>query len=315
MTGESPATPRKIQGISAVLLPFGDDLQIDWPGFESHLQRTAAAGLVPAVNMDTGFVQHLTPPQRRQVLEHARRVLPDGDLVVGAFVDDRPGQAFSLPAYQQVLDVIQEFGGVPVIFQSFGLTSGSEQDILNRYQLLSEHCQHWIAFELGQMFAPFGMIYSLDLYRRLLEIPQCRGLKHSSFDRDQEFQRLQIRDQLRPEFRLYTGNDLAIDMIMYGSDYLLGLSTMFPAAFARRDELWRTGHSGFQALNQALQELGDFTFRTPVPAYKHSAAMVLKLMGWIENDAPLSPRLARPAADRSTLQRLLRKIESALLES
>ena len=36
------------------------------------------------------------------------------------------------------------------------------------------------------------------------------------------------------EFRVYAGNDLAIDMVAYGSDYLLGLSTLAPNAFAER---------------------------------------------------------------------------------
>ena len=33
---------------------------------------------------------------------------------------------------------------------------------------------------------------------------------------------------VRPDFLVLTGNDLAIDMVMYGSDYLLGLSTFAP---------------------------------------------------------------------------------------
>ena len=38
--------------------------------------------------------------------------------------------------------------------------------------------------------------------------------------------------QMRPDFLVFTGNDLAIDMVMYGSDYLLGLSTFAPDLFA-----------------------------------------------------------------------------------
>ena len=30
---------------------------------------------------------------------------------------------------------------------------------------------------------------------------------------------------VRPEFHVFTGNDLAIDIVRYGSDWLLGLST------------------------------------------------------------------------------------------
>ena len=50
---------RTITGVSATLLPYTDSGGIDWPGFAAHLERTAAAGLTPAVNMDTGYVQLL----------------------------------------------------------------------------------------------------------------------------------------------------------------------------------------------------------------------------------------------------------------
>ncbi len=41
-----------------------------------------------------------------------------------------------------------------------------------------------------------------------------------------EWSRLALRDRIRPEFKIFNGNDLAIDMVMYGSDYLLGLSPL-----------------------------------------------------------------------------------------
>ncbi len=55
-----PVRPgRAITGMSAILLPFLPDGTIDWAAFEAHVVRTADAGLVPAVNMDTGYVQLL----------------------------------------------------------------------------------------------------------------------------------------------------------------------------------------------------------------------------------------------------------------
>ena len=84
---------------------------------------------------------------------------------------------------------------------------------------------------------------------------------------------------------MLTGNDLAIDMVMYGSDYLLGLSTFAPDLFARRDALWRASDPTFYELNDLLQYLGWFAFRAPTPAYKHSAAQFLKLCNWIGCDA------------------------------
>ncbi|PYU82971.1 MAG: dihydrodipicolinate synthase family protein, partial [Acidobacteria bacterium] len=132
-----------------------------------------------------------------------------------------------------------------------------------------------LAFELGPMFAPNGEIFDEETFRRLMDIPEIKGIKHSSLDRLIEMQRLALRDAHRPDFRIYTGNDLGINMIEYGSDYLLGLATFAPEKFAERDRLWETGDPTYYALSDALQYLGNVAFREPVPAYKHSAAVFL----------------------------------------
>src|SRR5262249_32166533 len=92
--------------------------------------------------------------------------------------------------------------------------------------------------------------------------------------------------------------DLAIDMVAFGSDYLLGLSTFAPEAFAARDRAFACDDAEFLARNDALQHLGNVGFRVPVPAYKHSAAQYLHITGHLDGDAihPRAPR--RPAADR-----------------
>src|SRR5262249_47586547 len=163
--------------------------------------------------------------------------------------------------------------------QSYGLTDLAPDQLLDRYRSMARDCPRFIAFELGEMFAPFGRIYDLESYSGLLQIPQCVGAKHSSLNRRLEWQRLQLRDRVRPDFLVLTGNDLAIDMVMYGSDYLLGLSTFAPDLFAKRDFMWLRGDPGFYELNDLLQYVGFFAFRPPVPAYRHSAAMFLKLRG------------------------------------
>src|SRR6059058_1980077 len=78
---------RRITGMSAILLPFAGG-KIDWRGFAEHVQRTADAGLVPAVNMDTGYVNLLSDDQRLAVLERTRSVLAGRPFVAGAFVGD-----------------------------------------------------------------------------------------------------------------------------------------------------------------------------------------------------------------------------------
>jgi hypothetical protein len=108
-----------------------------------------------------------------------------------------------------------------------------------------------------------------------------------------------------------TGNDLGIDMIMYGSDYLLGLSTFAPDLFARRDTLWAAQAPGFYELNDLLQYLGCFAFRPPVPAYKHSAAQFLKLRGWIGCDRTHPAVPQRPDSDRAVLRDILQQLTAA----
>jgi len=192
------------------------------------------------------------------------------------------------------------------------LTSLPDQQIVDVYRGVAERVGPILGFELGRMFAPFGKIYSLELFADLLETPGLVGLKHSSLDRTLEWQRLELRDRVRPDFKLYTGNDLAIDMVIYGSDYLLGLSAFAPEAFGLRDRLWAAGDPGFFALNDVLQYLGAFAFREPVPAYKHSAAQFLQLRGKIPSAAthPRSPR--RPDSDLPILAGIDERLDAAM---
>jgi dihydrodipicolinate synthase/N-acetylneuraminate lyase len=296
--------------MSAILLPFEESGTVDWRGFRAHVERTASAGLTPAVNMDTGYVNLLDDATRRHVLEETRSTLGGGSFVAGAFIADRPGDPCHLDAYRREIDAIQEHGGLPIVFQSFGLVSQP----LDAYRALSRDCPRFLAFELGPAFAPFGAIYDLGTYAALLDIPACIGAKHSSLSRLLEWQRLKLRDERRPDFLVLTGNDLAIDMIMYGSDYLLGLSTFAPDAFARRDALWAAGDAAFYEWNDLLQYLGFFAFRSPVPAYKHSAAQFLKLRGWISCDKTHPQSKQRPASDADVLRDIADRLV-ALLEA
>ena len=104
--------------------------------------------------------------------------------------------------------------------------------------------------------------------------------------REEELKRLSLRDELRPDFRIYTGNDLGIDMIEYGSDYLLGLAAFCPEKFAERDRLWEEEDERYYELADALQYLGNVGFRAPVPAYKHSCAVFQHLLERIPSSDP-----------------------------
>ena len=297
---------RTITGMSAVLLPHTAGGAVDWDGLAAHVARTAGAGLTPAVNMDTGFVQVLDEATRDRVLEVAA-ANSDG-FVAGAHLDDRAGDRFDLEGYRRQIDRIVARGGLPIVFPTHGLTALDGDGWVDAHAALAEQCDRFLAFELGPMFVPYGRIYDLDAYRGLLGIDACVGAKHSSLDRMPEWERLAARDEARPDFMVLTGNDLAIDMVMYGSDYLLGLSTFAPDRFAERDRMWATGDPRFFELNDLLQELGDFTFREPVPGYRHDAALFLELRGWIGSSRVPDGVTLRPDADVDVLRDIAERL-------
>ena len=305
---------RKIMGISAILLPYHLGGEINWQGFDSHLHRTLDAGLVPAVNMDTGYGNLIDDAVREQVLLRTKRIAGERSFVAGVFVDDHPGAAFGRDRYLVGIQQIQRYGGTPIFFQSYGLIELADDQLVEAYEALASECKEFLFFELGKVFAPFGRIYSLDVYRQLMMIPNALGAKHSSLHRLPEWQRLELRNRVRPDFKVFTGNDLAIDMVMYGSDYLLGLSTFAPYAFARRDAMWEAGDPRFYELNDLLQYLGAFAFRDPAPAYKHSAAMFLKIRGMLVSDQthPDSPH--RSESDVAVLELIASDIQKIIKE-
>jgi hypothetical protein len=98
-------------------------------------------------------------------------------------------------------------------------------------------------------------------------------------------------------------------MVVYGSDYLLGLSAFAPEAFALRDSCWREGDARFYELNDLLQYLGAFAFRAPTPAYRHSAAQFLQVTGHLDHDGgpPDAPR--RPDSDVAVLADIARRLQ------
>lgn len=300
---------RTITGMSAVLLPHTAEGAIDWPAVEAHVERTVVAGLTPAVNMDTGYVQLLADADKERVLDLTAAVT-GGVFVAGAYVPDSAGAAFDLGGYVAAAAAIAARGGTPVVFPSHGLNEHGDDGWVASLQALGAELDEFIGFELGAMFVPYGRIPSLDAYGALLEIPSCTGAKHSSLSRQLEWDRLALRDRVRPDFRVFTGNDLAIDMVRYGSDYLLGLSTFAPEAFAARDRMWAQQDPGFWELNDLLQYLGFFTFRPPVPGYRHDAATWFTLRGWASSDATPVGAPRRPESDRAILADILERLEA-----
>ncbi len=282
---------RKITGYAACLLPFEADGSIARSAFQGAVARTTDAGLGCAVNMDTGYANYLTAAERTEILGLTKEVIQGRrDFVAGVFVEGLEGDLVDL--YRRQMDEIVSFGGTPILFQTTRFHDWAPDQIVELYAKVCDGHEAVFGFELGKMFAPNGMIYDEETIRGLMTIPALKGIKHSSLDRGKELRRLEIRDEVRPEFMIFTGNDLGIDMTEYGSDYLLGLAAFCPEKFALRDQYWLDGDERYAELNDALQYLGNVGFRAPVPAYKHSCAVFQHLIGRIPTSEPhkLCPR-------------------------
>lgn len=291
---------RVVTGMAAVLLPFDAEGRIAEEAYSSCLQETVAAGLTPAVNMDTGYVNLLTDREKERVLQMAQHTLQGAPFVAGAFIEGQEGEVADL--YRREIARIARYGGTPILFQTARLHNVPVSTIVQTYASAVSEVPTAYGFELGRMFAPNGEIWNAEVAEGIMSIPQIQGMKHSSLDRVIELERLALRDRVRPDFKIFTGNDLGIDMIEYGSDYLLGLAAFSPAKFAERDRLWQQQDPGYFAVADALQLLGNLAFRPPVPAYKHSAAIFLNLRGKIPTARthPRSPE--RPPWERDILQ-------------
>lgn len=300
---------RKVQGIAAALLPYLPDGRVAVDAFAQLLTSTHRAGLMNAVNMDTGYVNYLSDAEKEEVLDWTRQALGPGvPFVAGAYIEHQGGGGDIVALYRQQIDTIVRFEGTPILFQTARLHGKLPARIAEVYRDVCRDYPHVLAFELGPMFAANGQIFDSETVRRLMDIPEIKGMKHSSLNRLLELERLALREMHRPDFRIYTGNDLGINMIEYGSDYLLGLAAFAPEKFAERDRLWEAGDPEYYGLSDGLQYLGNVAFRVPVPAYKHSAAVFLNLIGRIPSGRTHPNNPQRPAWEEEIMADCARRL-------
>src|SRR5713101_10117403 len=88
---------RKVQGIAAALLPYEADGRIAVEAFQRHLAATHRAGLMNAVNMDTGYVNYLSDAEKQNVLHWTREALGSNvPFVAGAYIEAQEGEVVTL---------------------------------------------------------------------------------------------------------------------------------------------------------------------------------------------------------------------------
>jgi len=137
---------RAIRGMSAVLLPYQNDGRIAWNEFEHHLERTFQNGLVPAVNMDTGFGNLLSDEEKLTVLSLTYRIAAGRDFVAGVFIGDQPGDELNAQAYLNRIEPILQYSAIPILFPSYGVASSQESQLFEFFETIARYAPRFLGF-------------------------------------------------------------------------------------------------------------------------------------------------------------------------
>lgn len=297
--------------IAALSVPVNEGGEIDFEVFAQDLERTAGYGIEPAVLMDTYQINYCTLDQQTRGLEVTREVMNGRAFTAGVYIEDEikgDGIDDIIRAYRDKIEELElRYGASPIIFQTEQLKNADSATVVHVYQELAEASRGGLkAFELSPVFAPNGWMFPEGSLVEILAGDKWAGAKHSSLDPSIEWGLLRRMDEIGK--KLYTGNDYDFaSMIFNGSDALLGIATFMPDMFRELANALQNGERNrYLDLGNRMEFLGRVAFQPPVPAYKHSAAMVKKMRGWYPTDhvLPNNP-LRRDVIHRKALQKAL----------
>src|SRR4029077_4896378 len=114
---------------------------------QNHLFATHRAGLMNAVNMDTGYVNYLSETEKLDVLRWTRESLgKDVQFVAGTYIEGQTGDVVDL--YRKQMDTIVAHGGIPILFQTNRLHEKPSAEKAAAYQAICRGYSHVLPFEL-----------------------------------------------------------------------------------------------------------------------------------------------------------------------
>jgi hypothetical protein len=301
---------RTIDGCAALPIWLGPSGRIDLSGLATRLQATFAAGLTPAVNLFGGAVECLGPEQRTDILATAAGVARGRRFIAGT----RPTEDTSPLAirYGRAIDAVVRQGGTPLLLPIRELAALDGDGLAHLWRQATAGHRGVLVIEMADAFASPAPLHAAGVMTRLLDVASLGGLVHASLDRGAEWARVEARDAARPEFRIYSGHERALDMVSFGSDYLLATAGCAPEAFAARDRAWRAGEPlGFE-LNDVLQALGTLLYRTPLGGARHGALQWLHVRGEIADARPVPGLERRPDSDLALLREIADRLDALL---
>ena len=301
---------RTIDGAAALPVWLGASGRLDLPGLADRLRETFAAGLTPAVNLFAGSVDRLGREQRMDVLATAAGVARGRRFIAGALpTEDAAPLAVR---YGRALDAVVRQGGTALLLPIRELAALDGDGLVHLWRQATAGHRGVLVIEMAAAFNAPAPLYAADVVTRILDIASLGGLVHASLDRGAEWARVEARDVARPDFRIYSGHERALDMVAYGSDYLLATAGCAPEAFAARDRAWRQGAPVAFELNDVLQALATLLYRAPIDGARHGALQWLQARGLIGHASPAPGIELRPESDLALYREIHTRLESLL---
>jgi 4-hydroxy-tetrahydrodipicolinate synthase len=255
------------------------------------MQRQPVAGV--AVWAHTGRGPHLTPDQRRLVLDSWRAALPNKVIVAGASSIEMAREA--------------KRGGADA------LLAFPKRDNAIAYHAEIARELPVIAFYLYE--AAGGVSYDDATLHAILALPGVIGIKVATLDSVMTFQRIAAVMRDHPDRLLITGEDrfLGYSLQMGARAALIGMGAALTALQAKALSAFRDGdHASFLRLSTQFDAFSQATFVAPMEGYIRRMLWALAADGVIPDDAcddPWGPAL--PAAERDQVRRAVRDARAA----
>ncbi len=244
----------QLQGVTvATVLPFDEELAIDWGSFERLLDYCARRpGIVAVfVNGHAGEVATLTPEEREEVIRRTRRFLGPAVPLMAGIVAYGTSEAVmrAREAEQAGADVAVLFP-----FPQYSGGGGADPQAGLRYVEAVRAAVH-IPLSIFQYPLRSGAGFSTEVLCRIAQVPGVIAVKEGSGDITAYEDNWRALKAAAPQVAMLPSNfDWFLPQLAVGADGVLsGLASLLPDLFI---ELWQaTADADLPALRRASDKL------------------------------------------------------------